>query len=394
MTALNAKIITQFLSVSTRDKPNDEYEKMQFYYHPDHLGSSSYITNLDGEVMQHIEYVPYGEVFIDELELTRKSAAAGKANCNNTWNTPYLFNAKELDEETGMYYYGARYYEPRLSLWVSTDPLGETAPHITVYCYTANNPTILIDPDGKAWKPTKNEETGQNTGYEWINPAKSYDSKGKLLPGLYEQAIFFSNQGKNGKTFNSKNRFNMGSSIATLYCRDGTTSEFEACTYPSNLDKYATVPEGMYEAKVGMHNGSSAQYKALRMSDIGTTDFNSSSIELGNPNPSNSKTTKACGINIHKPGLNNLTGMTSSNTPISEGCFLIIRNSWSEFMGKFEASALISVTVSRSMSSPTNQNVIKSQMSRFESSRIAMPPITMPVDALRVVNKNPIYRPR
>ena len=58
-----------------------------------------------------------------------------------------------------MYYYGARYYKSRLSLWVSTDPLGETAPHITVYCYTANNPTILIDPDGKAWKPTKNEET-------------------------------------------------------------------------------------------------------------------------------------------------------------------------------------------------------------------------------------------
>lgn len=36
----------------------DSYEKMQFYYHPDHLGSSSYITNLDGEVVQHIEYVP------------------------------------------------------------------------------------------------------------------------------------------------------------------------------------------------------------------------------------------------------------------------------------------------------------------------------------------------
>ena len=77
-------------------KPNDDYEKMQFYYHPDHLGSSSYITNLDGEVSQHIEYVPFGEVFIEER--------------NNTWNTPYLFNAKEFDEETGMYYYGARYY--------------------------------------------------------------------------------------------------------------------------------------------------------------------------------------------------------------------------------------------------------------------------------------------
>ncbi len=38
---------------------------MQFYYHPDHLGSSSYVPNLDGEVVQHIEYVPFGEVFVE-----------------------------------------------------------------------------------------------------------------------------------------------------------------------------------------------------------------------------------------------------------------------------------------------------------------------------------------
>lgn len=122
-------------SIDGNFKPNEEYEKMQFYYHPDHLGSSSYITNLDGEVSQHIEYVPFGEVFIEER--------------NNTWNTPYLFNAKELDEETGMYYYGARYYNPRLSLWMSTDPLQEKYPNISTYCYTANNPIKFIDPDGK-----------------------------------------------------------------------------------------------------------------------------------------------------------------------------------------------------------------------------------------------------
>ena len=114
----------------------DAYEKLQFYYHPDHLGSSSYITNLDGEVVQHIEYVPFGEVFIEER--------------NSIWNTPYLFNAKEFDEETGMYYYGARYYDPRLSLWISTDPLQEKYPHINSYCYTANNPILFVDPDGKA----------------------------------------------------------------------------------------------------------------------------------------------------------------------------------------------------------------------------------------------------
>lgn len=66
MTALNAKIITQLLSVSTRDKPKDDYEKTQFYYHPDDLGSSIYITNLDREVSQHIENMPFSEVFIKE----------------------------------------------------------------------------------------------------------------------------------------------------------------------------------------------------------------------------------------------------------------------------------------------------------------------------------------
>lgn len=138
--AAQARAMARTRAASGNFKPNDDYEKMQFYYHLDHLGSSSYITNLDGEVAQHIEYVPFGEVFIDELELMRKSAAAGKANCNNTWNTPYRFNdcanegrgklacsmpsaanrrvklnAKEFDEETGLYYYGARYYEPRIN---------------------------------------------------------------------------------------------------------------------------------------------------------------------------------------------------------------------------------------------------------------------------------------
>ena len=63
---------------------SDNYVKMQFYYyHPNHLGSSTYITNLDGEADQHIEYVPFGEVFIDELVLMRKSATAGKPTATN-----------------------------------------------------------------------------------------------------------------------------------------------------------------------------------------------------------------------------------------------------------------------------------------------------------------------
>lgn len=132
--AEQARAMARTRAVNGNFKPNDDYEKMQFYYHPDHLGSSSYITNLDGEVSQHIEYVPFGEVFIEER--------------NNTWNTPYFFNAKEFDEKTGMYYYGARYYEPRLSLWMSVDPLAEKYVFWGVYTYCYDSPLNHIDVEG------------------------------------------------------------------------------------------------------------------------------------------------------------------------------------------------------------------------------------------------------
>ena len=145
--AAQARAMARTRAVNGNFKPNDDYEKMQFFYHPDHLGSSSYITNLDGEVAQHIEYVPFGEVFIEER--------------NNTWNTPYLFNAKEFDEETGMYYYGARYYEPRLSLWMSTDALQERYYELSSYAFCHNNPVIYVDPDGNT--DFVNEKTSEHT---------------------------------------------------------------------------------------------------------------------------------------------------------------------------------------------------------------------------------------
>ena len=137
MEAAEAKAMkkAQSRAVSSSFKDPDNYENLQFFYHPDHLGSSSFITNLNGDVVQHIEYVPFGEVFIEER--------------NNVWNTPYLFNAKEFDEEIGLYYYGARYYDSRLSLWVSTDPAENDYPFITSYSYTFNNPVNSIDPNGK-----------------------------------------------------------------------------------------------------------------------------------------------------------------------------------------------------------------------------------------------------
>ena len=159
--AAQARAMARTRAANGNFKPNDDYEKMQFYYHPDHLGSSSYITNLDGEVSQHIEYVPFGEVFIEER--------------NNTWNTPYLFNAKELDEETGLYYY-ARYMDPKISMWLGVDPLMEKYPSVTGYCYTMDNPIRFIDPDGRDGMVTGN---GTETD-PYIITAKYFYKKGTL----------------------------------------------------------------------------------------------------------------------------------------------------------------------------------------------------------------------
>ena len=108
-----------------------------YYYHSDHLGSTSYMTDNAGELHQHLEYLPFGEVFVEH-------------DNDNTYQTPYLFNGKELDEETGLYYYGARYYDPVMSNWLSVDPLAEKFPEWSPYNYTLNNPIIYTDPDGMA----------------------------------------------------------------------------------------------------------------------------------------------------------------------------------------------------------------------------------------------------
>ena len=113
--------------------PNGIREKNLYFYPPDPLGSSSYITDREGRITQHTEYIAFGEVLFEEHSTSK--------------TMPYLFNGKELDTETGLYYYGARYYDSKVSLWLNVDPLAEKT--MTPYAYTNNNPIMLVDPDGR-----------------------------------------------------------------------------------------------------------------------------------------------------------------------------------------------------------------------------------------------------
>ena len=117
-----------------------QQERDVFYYHSDHLGSTSYITDKDGNATQFVSYKPYGEALVDEH--------------NTSYEQPWKFNGKELDSETGLYYYGTRYYEPTLALWYGVDALAEKYTNVGGYVYCAGNPMRLVDVDGKAVRPS------------------------------------------------------------------------------------------------------------------------------------------------------------------------------------------------------------------------------------------------
>jgi RHS repeat-associated protein len=64
--------------------------------------------------------------------------------------TPYTFSGKERDMETRLSYFGARYYDAGLSIWLSVDPLVEKYPSLSPFNYAINNPVMYIDPDGRS----------------------------------------------------------------------------------------------------------------------------------------------------------------------------------------------------------------------------------------------------
>ena len=106
-----------------------------YWYHTDHLGSSSWVTDSAGNPVQHLQYLPWGEDFVNQ-------------RCTG-WSAMYTFSAKEKDTETGYSYFGSRYYSSDLSVWLSVDPQAAKYPSLSPYTYCANNPIRLVDPNGE-----------------------------------------------------------------------------------------------------------------------------------------------------------------------------------------------------------------------------------------------------
>ena len=111
-------------------------EREVYFYHSDHLGSASWITDAGGLPVQHLQYLPYGEPYINQR--------------TTGYNERFTFTGKERDEETGYGYFGARYMDHELTTsWLSVDPLADKYPSLSPYNYCAWNPIKLVDPDGR-----------------------------------------------------------------------------------------------------------------------------------------------------------------------------------------------------------------------------------------------------
>ena len=118
--------------------------KMVILRHSSHLGSASWITNYIGDAVQHLQYLPYGEPYVDKR--------------TSGYSERFRFMGKERDEETGYGYFGARYMDHELmTMWLSVDPMMDKYPSISPYAYCAWNPVKLVDPDGRdVWEVDEN----------------------------------------------------------------------------------------------------------------------------------------------------------------------------------------------------------------------------------------------
>lgn len=127
------------------------------YQFGNHLGSVSLEMDQQAQIISYEEYTPYGST---SYQAVRSQTETAKR---------YRYTGKERDEESGLYYHGARYYAPWLARWTATDP-ARMVDGTNLYVYTRGNPLILVDPNGKEsviiglQKQVENKK-GENKGF-------------------------------------------------------------------------------------------------------------------------------------------------------------------------------------------------------------------------------------
>ena len=160
------------------------YAETQRSVRSKHLGSASWITDSRGVAVQHIQYLPYGEPYIKQhpFGYSERFTFTGKGP-RKGWRTPLntIICSEQRDTETGLSYFGARYYDSDLLMgWLSVDQMSDKYPSISPYAYCVWNPVRLMDPDGNDWY--QNKLTGAiyfNSEYKGAGDAGKGKMEGK-----------------------------------------------------------------------------------------------------------------------------------------------------------------------------------------------------------------------
>jgi RHS repeat-associated protein len=139
-------------------------QEKTYYFLYDHLGSVDVVLDDEGNVVERADYEPYGE---DRLRVDGDGTPIGAPIGNLSASDEHKYTGQELDSETGLYYYGARYYNPSVGRFISEDPWeGDLSNPQTLnkYSYVLNNPLKYVDPTGLYNMKTGEVEKGDTLG--------------------------------------------------------------------------------------------------------------------------------------------------------------------------------------------------------------------------------------
>jgi RHS repeat-associated protein len=152
----------------------------KYFYHTDHLGSTVLITDEQGQQVWSAEFTPFGKQVSKEGELDHAAK----------------FTGKDLDEDTGLYYFNARWYDEEVGRFITEDsiPIDPNDPRtLNYYTYAFNNPIYYNDPTGHLPEGANPEELQAEIDAFWSNPDNFTGNEGKWWQdqGLQMQALLY-----------------------------------------------------------------------------------------------------------------------------------------------------------------------------------------------------------
>ena len=140
-----------------------------------------------------------------------------------TPNCTYTFSAKERDPETGLSYFGSRYYSSDLGIWLSVDPQAAKYPSLSPYVYCANNPVKLVDPNGEEL-----DDIFVNTKTKQVSVIKTNDTYDRVIvDGTYT--------GNREKGLETSERVQQGYNVNTMNIRYASSSMSKISDYSMSV---------------------------------------------------------------------------------------------------------------------------------------------------------------